>query len=75
MFIEHASRKLAGSAVDLYRDIKEEKVKKRIMTIALRPLVMVLFFGSMRASSQFKDSDRDNVQLFENIREDVELTG
>ena len=29
----------------------------------------------MRASSQFKDSDRDNVQLFENIREDVELTG
>ena len=30
---------------------------------------------AMRASSQFKDSDRDNVQLFENIREDVELTG
>ena len=29
----------------------------------------------MRASSQFKDSDRDNVQLFENIRKDVELTG
>ena len=34
MFIEHASRKLAGSAVDFYRDIKEEKVKKRIVTIA-----------------------------------------
>ena len=29
----------------------------------------------MRASSQFKDSDRDNVQLFESIREDAELTG
>ena len=29
MFIEHASRELAGSAVDLYRDIKEEKVKKK----------------------------------------------
>ena len=29
----------------------------------------------MRASSQFKDSDRNNVQLFESIREDTELTG
>ena len=30
---------------------------------------------AMRASSQFKDSDRNNVQLFESIREDAELTG
>jgi len=27
MFIEHASRMLGESAVDFYRDIKEEKVK------------------------------------------------
>ena len=58
MFIEHASRMLEESAVDFYRDIKEEKVKKRIVTIAVRLLVAIQFFGSMRASSQFKDSDR-----------------
>ena len=34
MFIEHGSRMLEESAVDFYRDIKEEKVKERTMTIA-----------------------------------------
>ena len=29
MFIEHASRMLEESATDFYRDIKEEKVKKK----------------------------------------------
>ncbi len=57
MFIEHASRKLEDDARVFYRDIKEEKVKKRILTIAERPLVKVHIFRKHEGFQSIQDSN------------------
>ena len=60
MFIEHASRMLGESAVDFYRDIKEEKVVNGLQRLPQGRWLQFGIKGSMRASSQFKDTNKED---------------
>ena len=58
MFIEHALRKLKDVHEFFTEILKKRRLRRRVATIADGRWLQRRFLGSMRASSQFDDTDR-----------------